>query len=83
MNARRTSRPRLLPRDARREHWITDRVPLAHRRLRREQQFQECEFHFEYWTCGSFAPDALAHSCAKAVSRTKKYALRLEGWPRR
>lgn len=58
------------------EHWITDRVPLAHRALRREQRFQECEFHFEYWTCGSFAPDALA-LLRQAVSRTKKYAL---GW---
>jgi hypothetical protein len=32
------------------EHWLTDRVPLMHRALSREQRFQECAFHYEYGT---------------------------------
>jgi hypothetical protein len=58
------------------EHWITDRVPVIHRALRREQRFQQCAFHYEYWACGSFAPDALA-LLNEAADRTKKYAI---GW---
>jgi hypothetical protein len=58
------------------EHWITDRVPLIHRSLRREQRFQECSFYYEYWTCGSFAPEALK-LLKRAASETSRYAI---GW---
>ena len=47
-----------------------------HRALSREQRFQQCAFHYEYWTCGSFAPDALA-LLKKSAGRMKKYAI---GW---
>jgi hypothetical protein len=58
------------------EHWITNRVPLLHRALSREPRFQECAFHYQYWTCGSFTPDAVA-LLNGAARRTKKYAI---GW---
>lgn len=39
-------------------HWMTDRVPLMHRALRREARFQNCAIHFEFWTSGRFSADA-------------------------
>jgi len=39
-------------------HWLSDRVPLMHRALRREARFQNCEIHFDFWTSGRFSPDA-------------------------
>jgi hypothetical protein len=58
------------------EHWVTNRVPLMHRTLSREQRFQQCAFHYEYWTCGLFEPDALTF-LREAAGRTKRYAI---GW---
>jgi hypothetical protein len=57
------------------QHWVTDRVPLMHEALK-DRRFQGCEFHYEFWTRGSFAPDASAF-LEKVAAKTKKYAL---GW---
>jgi len=65
----------IISRDAA-EYWVTNRLPLMHRALKREERFQQCAFHYEYWTCGSFAPEALAF-LREAAGRTKKYAI---GW---
>jgi hypothetical protein len=58
------------------EHWITDRVPVMHGALKQESRFKGSKFYYEYWTCGSFAPDAIAY-LEKVSAKTKKYAL---GW---
>ena len=56
------------------QHWLTDRVPVMHGALKSEERFQGCEFHYEYWTCGGFAPDAVAFLEA-AASKTKRYRI--------
>jgi hypothetical protein len=58
------------------EHWLTDRVPCIHRAVSPEERLQGCDFHYEYWTCGTFAPDALKR-LEDAKVRTGRYAI---GW---
>lgn len=54
--------------------WVTRQIPVIHGVLRREQRFQGCSFHFEYWTCGTFSAEARAFLDAAAM-RTSKYAI--------
>jgi hypothetical protein len=56
--------------------WLRKRVSRIHAALARETRFQECEFHYEYWTCGTFAPDALA-VLEDARRNTRRYTI---GW---
>lgn len=58
------------------EKWLTNRVSLIHRILSREPRFQRCEFHYEYWTCGTFSAEAIQR-LTDASSRTKRYSI---GW---
>lgn len=58
------------------EHWLHDRVPIMHAALKHEQRFQGCEFHYEYWTCGSFSPEAISF-LEDARSKIKRYQV---GW---
>jgi len=58
------------------EHWLTERVARIHRIISQEERFEGCEFHYEYWTCGRFAPDALQR-LENAKERTMRYAI---GW---
>jgi hypothetical protein len=58
------------------EKWLTEKVPLIHRVLRREGRFQESAFHFEFWTCGSFSDEALT-LLKDAAAHTGRYFL---GW---
>jgi hypothetical protein len=58
------------------EKWITDKVPVIHDALRAEPRFQNCNFHFEFWTTGSFKDDAIAFF-KQAKKNTKKYDLAL------
>jgi hypothetical protein len=58
------------------EHWVTDRVPVMHAALKNEGRFQGCKFNYEFWTCGSFSPEAIAF-LEKVAAKTRKYAL---GW---
>lgn len=62
------------------ENWVTKKVPLIHRVLRRESRFQETSFHFEFWTCGSFSEEALT-LLRKAAERTQKYTLSWKDGP--
>ena len=47
-----------------------------HAALKNEDRFQGCAFHYEYWTCGTFSPEAIVFLDA-AGSKTKKYKA---GW---
>ncbi len=58
------------------EHWLTERVARIHRAISQEERFGGCDFHYEYWTCGTFAPDALKR-LQEAKERTGRYAI---GW---
>jgi hypothetical protein len=58
------------------EKWITEKVPLIHRVLRREKRFQESLSHFEFWTCGSFSEEARTR-LENAAANTRRYTL---GW---
>ncbi|HEY3796708.1 MAG TPA: hypothetical protein VGL58_00010 [Caulobacteraceae bacterium] len=58
------------------EHWLTERVARIHDELRFEDRFQSADFHYEFWTTGDFAPDALAR-LEEAKANTKRYTV---GW---
>ena len=58
------------------DKWLHERVPLIHRVLRCKERFQECTFHFEFWTCGSFSDESL-EMLQGAAACTRKYKL---GW---
>jgi hypothetical protein len=58
------------------ERWLTERVPRIHRAISQEERFRSSDFHYEYWTCGTFAPDALQR-LKEAQDRTARYAI---GW---
>lgn len=56
------------------EFWHKQRVvPLA-RILHNEARFRECEFHFEYWTCGGFTEEASEY-LRKVSQKTRKYKI--------
>lgn len=55
-------------------HWLTDRVPLMHRALRREVRFQNCAIHFEFWTSGRFSAEA-ERRLNSAKQTTTRYAI--------
>jgi hypothetical protein len=57
-------------------HWVKDRIPVMQAALRAEGRFQGNKFHHEFWTCGTFDPDALTFM-EQAAGATKKYAI---GW---
>jgi hypothetical protein len=57
-------------------YWIDNRIPVMHAALRAEERFQGNKFHYEFWTCGTFAADALAY-IEQAACNTKKYVI---GW---
>jgi hypothetical protein len=50
------------------EKWI-GKVGVIHSVLRREKRFQRTRFGFEFWTCGTFDPDAVDY--LKAVQSTR------------
>jgi hypothetical protein len=58
------------------EEWLTRKVPLIHRVLRQENRFPDSTFHFEFWTCGSFSPEAEA-LLKETAAQTKRYVI---GW---
>lgn len=58
------------------EEWLTEKMPLIYRLVRRENRFRESAIHFEFWTCGSFSPEAEA-LLKEIAGRTRKYAI---GW---
>lgn len=58
------------------ETWLIEKVPRIHSWATREERFQGCAFHYEFWTCGTFAPDALQRLAA-AKAETSRYAI---GW---
>lgn len=58
------------------ETWLTDKVPRIQNWATREERFQGCKFHYEFWTCGTFAPDALQRLAA-AKADTSRYQI---GW---
>lgn len=58
------------------ETWLTEKVPRIHNWANREERFQNCGFHYEFWTCGTFAPDALQRLAA-AKAGTDRYKA---GW---
>jgi hypothetical protein len=41
------------------EKWITEKVPTIFSALRQENRFSNSIFRFEFWTCGTFDPEAL------------------------
>lgn len=58
------------------ETWLTTKVPRIHNWAVRQDRFQECSFHYEFWTCGTFASDALQRLAA-AKAEIGRYAI---GW---
>lgn len=56
------------------EKWLSEKVPLICRVLRREARLPESAFHFEFWTCGSFSDEALAF-LNDTATRTRKYQI--------
>lgn len=58
------------------ETWLTEKLPRIHGWAANEARFQDCTFHYEFWTCGTFAPDALQRLAA-AKAATSRYAI---GW---
>lgn len=56
------------------EKWVKDRVALIYRVLSAEPRFRESEFHFEYWTCGTFSAEARAF-LEKAAANTHRYTI--------
>ena len=57
-----------------RDIWLTDRVPVMQSALKNESRFAGNRFHYEYWTCGSYDPAALAY-WKRRPRITKKYAI--------
>lgn len=62
------------------EHWLTERVAPIHKVLKIEDRLLVADFSYEYWTCGSFAPDAIARLEA-AKANTRQYAIRWKDGP--
>jgi hypothetical protein len=56
------------------EHWIHYRVPIMHAVLKKESRFQGCEFHYEYWTCGTFSTEATT-TLKKEATKTRKFVI--------
>lgn len=56
------------------EFWHQQRVVPLERILHNEARFRECEFHFEYWTCGGFAEEASEY-LRKVSQKTKRYKI--------
>lgn len=58
------------------ETWLTTKVPRIHNWAVRQERFQGCNFHYEFWTSGTFAADALQRLAA-AKAEISRYAI---GW---
>lgn len=52
------------------KEWIK-KVNLIHSVLRQEKRFQKAKFGFEYWTCGTFSPQAIAYLENEKKNRKK------------
>lgn len=58
------------------EKWLTTRVPRIQSWATRQERFQGSAFHYEYWTCGTFSPEATAR-LEEARDKTGRYHI---GW---
>lgn len=56
------------------EEWLTKRIPTINAAHRAEERFSDSDFRHEFWTCGSFHPDAL-HLLQQAKANTTKYEI--------
>lgn len=56
------------------EYWCTQRVAPIFKILSREERFRECDFKFEYWTCGTFEDDAQQY-LENMAKNTKRYSI--------
>lgn len=55
---------------------VTEKVPKVHRWVQWQERFQGVEFHAEFWTTGTFSPEALER-LEKARDGTRRYHI---GW---
>lgn len=62
------------------ENWLTKRIPIINSAHRAEERFSDSAFRFEFWTCGTFHPDAL-QALQKAKSGTTKYQIEWKDGP--
>ncbi len=58
------------------ETWLTEKVPRMHRWVQWQDRFQGVAFHAEFWTTGTFSPEALAR-LESAREATQRYRI---GW---
>lgn len=58
------------------ETWLTVKVPKMHRWVLWQERFQGMDFHAEFWTTGTFSPEALAR-LEQARDNTVRYTI---GW---
>jgi hypothetical protein len=56
------------------ESWLTRRLPTIYSAHKSEGRFSDSTFRFEFWTCGTFHPEA-AQLLQGAKSATKKYQI--------
>jgi hypothetical protein len=56
------------------EDWLTKRIPAIDSAHRAEERFSDSTFLYEFWTCGTFGPDAL-RLLENARAATKKYRI--------
>ncbi len=56
------------------EQWLTKRIPTINAAHRAEERFSDSAMHHEFWTSGSFHPEAL-QLLNKAKATTTKYVI--------
>lgn len=56
------------------EEWLTKRIPTINAAHRAEERFGDSTLRFEFWTCGTFHPDAV-EVLHKARAATAKYQI--------
>ena len=56
------------------ETWLTVKVPKMHRWVLWQERFQGMDFHAEFWTTGTFSPEALAR-LEQARDNTLRYKI--------
>jgi len=58
------------------DKWLKTRIPRIQGWAQQQERFQGCKFYYEYWTCGTFSPEALV-KLQEASDRTTRYQI---GW---
>ena len=53
---------------------MTKRIPIITSAHRAENRFSDSTLRYEFWTCGTFHPDAV-HMLQKAKAATTKYQI--------